>query len=220
MVRRELLATLLLLLLSARAATASVGAGVMVGTIAVTDPVHPGGVYHLPPTMIINSGDVPTDYVMRVRSVKSDTTKSPDPSWFRFDPARSRLTPMQTRRVAIMMTVPIDAEPGPYEVLVSNEVDLPKTGKAHGARVVAAAATTVKFAVAPTDWLSALYFRIRGLLSQWMPWSCIVPMALFLAMLLALALRRYRFSFALARRGDHRDEAADEPSGAKSDGAV
>lgn len=212
-------AVLTLCLLSvASVANADVGAAVLVGKIAVAEPLHAGGVYNLPPTTVMNSGDKTGDFVMRVRLLtETETTKAPDPRWFAFDPASSTLIPKQARQVEIRLTLPLDAEPGLYEVLVSNEVVVDPAKS--GAKIAPAAATKVTFRVVPGSWLSGLYYRVLTLAKEWMPWSWVLPLAVVLLVALYILSRRYRVHIGVERRPSEDDEGGSQELG-ETDGPV
>jgi uncharacterized membrane protein len=94
--------------------TADLGVGVSLGDIAIQDSLSPGGRYRLPSLAVINTGDVQSDYGIRVSFQHNQSELRPPQAWLDFSPQRFPLEPNQSQAVSITLTIPTNAEPGDY----------------------------------------------------------------------------------------------------------
>lgn len=134
---------------------AKVGVGVGAGEIHINEPMHPGGIYSLPPLRIFNTGDVETVYVMNITYHQDRPELRPLRSWFTFSPDEFSLQSDQSEEVAVTMVIPIHAKPGKYfAFLESGPVMQPKNDG--GTSVGVAVATKLFFEVEPSNILSAV----------------------------------------------------------------
>jgi hypothetical protein len=137
------LLALIVLLVWPTAAWSDQGVAVDVGRIDVADVLHPGRSYVLPSIGVRNPGTRTSGYTLRTRQIHSELLSVPE-DWVAFVPASLHLRPGEQERIEPTLDVPIDAEPGDYEVLVTARLD---GGEGAGASVGAAAATRLTFSV-------------------------------------------------------------------------
>jgi len=180
-------------LLSAQQAAADRGVALDIGRIDIEQALVPGGNYRLPAFGVRNPGDERTSYLLKVWPIRGDA-KAPDPHWVHFSPDRLTLRPNRIRRIQVRVILPSDAAPGDYAALIGPEI----VGTGGGASVGGAAAARLTFTVESSSTLESWWRRLKGFLSDHMPWTLVVPAAV-LAALLAEAMRR-RYRFAIVRR--------------------
>jgi hypothetical protein len=147
------------------AAAVKIGVGVTVGEISVDQTLTPGGMYGLPAITVVNTGEALTEYTVALKTVSSQTTLSPDPGWFAFEPATFALKPRARRQVGITLSIPETATAGDYFGLIAAQAVL----RSKTPMTVPAAASKLTFSVAPkptptsngTDWRTiALYVAV------------------------------------------------------------
>ena len=95
-------------------ARASVGAGVGIGEIKVTERLAPGGVYLLPSWPVINTGDTKANFKLLSEGV--------DPNWISFSENNLNLTPNESRMIKAYVSLPLTAQAGTYNVYLENQV--------------------------------------------------------------------------------------------------
>jgi hypothetical protein len=147
-------------------AQANVGAGVGSSPIALATKAQPGGVYHLPPLYVVNTGTVVSSYRLEVESLSPGQGHLIPKSWIRFDRNNFFLGPGKSTRVGLILMLPAGVPTGNY---VSDVVA--GTVAAHrgpGAVAGAQAATKLLFTVAkgegfPWPWPLWVYLLIVGL---------------------------------------------------------
>ncbi len=134
---------------------ASVGVGVGLGKVEISQPLAPGGIYQLPDLPVINTGDASGTYQVRARPV--DPKPSGLNGWFRFSPQEFPLEPEQSQLVKVSLTLPLTVPDGDYRVrLEASPIQNPKKGVAIGP----AAATKLYFVVKSGTVLGAIRNRI------------------------------------------------------------
>ena len=193
--------TLLLLfaLLSPIAVAAKIGVGVSTGKIRVDEPLKAGGVYDLPPLMVINTGDQPFNYGVGVEYQANQPEIRPDPEWFTFSPEVFQLDPGKVQRVNIQVTLPIKTQPGDYFAYLEGR---PLYSEQEGGvtRIGIAAAAKLNFSVAPANIFQAIYYRVLHFWNAWSPWTYIAIALLAGSLVLVLARRFFSFNVGLRKR--------------------
>lgn len=182
------------LLVAATPALASKGAAIDVGRIDIEQALTPGGSYILPTIGVRNPGTERTRYTMVANALEDPEREAPPAEWFRFDPEELTLSPGETRPVRARIVLPTGADPGDYVALVGAQI----VAGGGGAQVGAAAAARTTFRVEPASTLEAWWLKTKAFFSDHAPWSYVIPLVVFLA-LVASRVRR-RFEFRVARR--------------------
>ena len=175
------------------AVAGTTGVSIDVGSIAVSEPLAPGGDYRLPTFGVRNPGTETTDYRLVVTYVDGQAAAAPPEAWFSFDPGELSLAPDASRPVVTTVVVPTDAEPGNYEALIGPQI----VSGGSGAQVGAAAAVRLSFTVGESSGIDA-WLRMLGRFLAENPWI-LAAIGLGVLLLLLRYLRR-RFTFQVARR--------------------
>lgn len=178
---------------AAPAAMATTGVSIDVGSIAVSEPLAPGGAYRLPTFGVRNPGSEATTYRLVVTYVDGQPAASPPESWFVFEPGELTLGPDESRPVVTRVAVPPDAEPGEYAALIGPQI----LGSGTGAQVGAAAAVRLTFIVGESSGPEA-WLRMLGRFLADNPW--VIAVTGLLVLLLVSRYLRRRFTFRVARR--------------------
>ncbi len=177
-------------------ALARLGVGVATGKIEIKETLHPGSVYRLPPFTVVNTGDEPSDYTVGISQLQGQRELSPNPAWFSYSPATFSLDPGATRAVTVTLAIPVrGVTPGTYFAYLSAH---PATKVQGGSSVGIAAAAKLYFSVAPANIFASLYYRIRSLWQDYLPWSNVV--AAVMVGSLILVYLRHTFSFTIRKK--------------------
>jgi hypothetical protein len=168
-------------------AVADRGVGVSLGSISVDDRLARGGSYHLATLGVINTGDEPGEYEVRVTHLDSQPQLRPGAGWFDLQPRRFFLAAGEAQSVEVHLNLPMGADPGDYFAYLEAH---PLTND-QGVSIGVAAATKLTFSVKPSSWLDALVVRTNRLLDDVYPWAYLLGAAV----LVALAIRHLRRSF-------------------------
>lgn len=180
--------------LVATPAGADRGVALDLGKVEVTDGLLAGGGYRLPVFGVRNPGDESTSYRMVVSYVTDQKGLEPPKGWFRFEPARFRLEPGNSRAVSARIELPTGADPGDYEALLAAQI----VTEGKGVQIGGAAASKVSFTIEPSSTLEAYWLAMRRFLTEHAPFTWAAPLAL--ALLAAAWSVRRRFRFTVARR--------------------
>ena len=181
-------------LLGSAPARADRGVAIDLGEVAVTDRLPPGGRYQLPVLGISNPGNERAAYRMTVSYVTGQEDLEPPEAWFRFEPAEFTLVPGETKAVRASLSLPVGADAGDYEALVGAQI----VTEGKGGQVGAAAASHLSFTVEPASALEALWLKVKRFFAENVPWTYLVPAAVF-ALLGGWQLRR-RYHLTVVRR--------------------
>jgi len=148
---------------------AKIGVGTGTGRIEVNEPLRPGGIYDLPSLSIVNTGDEPSDYGLRITYHAQYPEMKPDEKWFSFNPSDFHLEPGQSQNVRVKLSLPIKGvKPGDYFCFLQAH---PVVETEKGVTVVAiAAASKLYFTVIPANIWWAMYFRFIALWTMYSPW--------------------------------------------------
>lgn len=141
---------------------ARVGVGVGSGKIELNDPLQAGGIYDLPVLPIINTGDEESGYKIKVAFRNDQTDLKPNADFFHFDPEEFSLAPGQVKNVKIVLSLPINVEPGKYFALLTAE-PIKKITNTGNTSVGVAAASKLYFQVTPGNIFQGIYFRLVSL---------------------------------------------------------
>jgi len=172
------------------------GVGVSLGGIEIADKLKPGGGYTLPSLGVLNTGDEPGDYEVRISYTEGERRLRPPAAWFELEPQRFSLAPGQAQSVRIRMVLPTGAAAGDYAALVEAR---PRT-EGSGVRLAVAAATRLSFSVTPSSWLEAQRVRLNRWLDESEPWSYILPASGLGGLLVLFLLRSVRLIIRVERR--------------------
>ena len=176
-------------LMPVAAVNATTGVAIDVGSIAIREPLPPGGEYRLPPFGVRNPGSEPTSYVIVVSYVDGQTTLRPAQEWFSFSPATLTLAAGGSEAVNTTLQLPMGAEPGRYSALVGPQV----VNAGTGAQVGAGAGARLTFTVAPSSALDAFLRWLFRFLGE-RPWLWIGALLILVASVLAVLRRRFRLT--------------------------
>lgn len=169
---------------------ARIGVGVAIGKIEVKEPLKPGGVYNLTPLIVLNTGDEPADYEIKIAYHSEQPQLQPAQEWFSFSPSPFHLEPGQSQNVAVKLTLPVKTEPGDYFAYLEAH-PIVKAGP--GVTIGVAAATKLYFTIAPANIWQGIYYRVVSFLTMYAPWTWVV-LAMMLAAVIITLFRKY-FTF-------------------------
>ena len=192
MVRLTVVAAFAAIVLGGAPAGAARGVALDLGRIDVRQSLSRGGVYRLPVVGVRNPGTERTRYQVVVRPLEGE--KAPPTDWFDFSPQQFPLDPHESMPVSVKVSIPTDATPAEYRVLLAAEI----VTNGRGTRIGAAAAARLRFRVEPSSALEAWWLWSKSFLGDHQPWSYVLPLAAFAA--LALRQLRRRFTLTLVKR--------------------
>jgi hypothetical protein len=127
------------------AAQADIGTGIGANPLRLHSQAEPGGRYHLPSVLVVNTGNQVSNYVVRVKRLGQPKGHDVPASWIRFAHTRVRLGPHKRAVIPVVLMVPKGAAGGVYR---SNVVVTTYTRRrGGGAALGAAAADELSFAI-------------------------------------------------------------------------
>jgi hypothetical protein len=196
--KRVLLATLTALAIVialTNSTLATVGVGVGLGSIQVDEDLKQGMVYTLPTLTILNTGDVAGEYTVDIAYHSDQEELLPPKEWFSFSPEVFTLEPGRAQLVEIELTLPIDdVIPGEYFAYIEGK---PIRNLESGETAIGiAAATKLKFTVAPSNIFEGVYYRALALYNKYRPYSTAV--VVFIAILIPYFLFKKFFKLNLS----------------------
>ena len=154
--------------LSASPVIAKLGVGVGIGKIVVEDILKPGQIYILPDLVVINTGDVASNYGVSTAFHEGQPELRPEGEWLSFTPKTFYLEPGEVKQVKIKLDLPLKMEPGDFfaylEAFPINEAEAGVTS------VGIAAAAKLYFTVEPASMLDAIYYKLQSLWNVYDPW--------------------------------------------------
>lgn len=168
---------------------ARIGVGIGSGTIKA-EPMKPGGIYSIPPVVIINTGTEPSDYGMDIQYHHQSEKPEfwPPKEWFQFDPATFYLEPGEVQKVNIKLVLPLKgAEPGDYfSYLQAKPIIKSEDGTGTSAKMNVAAAAKLYFTIKPANIFQAVIHRIKTFFEIYSPWSWVFLWIIVGAVIIAL----------------------------------
>lgn len=176
------------------AANAGPGVGVSISEIKVNERLAPGGRYELPSIAVLNTGDEPGLYRLRMAPPGSPSSLVPDQGWFEFAPDRFHLAPGESRPVSVSLILPRSTPPGNYFAYLQASPML----EIEGASIGIAAATKLEFTVRPSSFLDAWRVWLTRHIDAAQPWPTV--MAVLVLAFLALRLVSRRVEVTVRRR--------------------
>lgn len=177
---------------------AKIGVGIGTGRITIEQEMKPGLIYSLPPVMVMNTGDEPSEYGVGIQWHENQPELRPEAEWFSFSPATFHLEPGTSQIVQTKLTLPIKGvKPGKYFAFLQGFPVRKATG---GASVGIAAATKLYFSVAPANFLTGIYYRVTSFFTIYSPWSYIVLIVVLGSGLIALLRRFISFNIGVSVR--------------------
>jgi P pilus assembly chaperone PapD len=145
-----------------------IGVGVATGKIVVNEKLKPGIIYNLPPLTVLNTGDVPSDYEVKITYFEKQAQIKPSNDWFIFSPTKFHLNPGEAQAIAIKLNLPITVKPGDYfGFLEAHPLQKNTTGKT---TIGIAAATKLYFTVVPANILHGIYYKVISFWEVYAPW--------------------------------------------------
>jgi len=179
-------------------AVAKIGVGVSTGKIRVDESLKAGGVYELPPLVVINTGDEPSSYSVGVEYRANQPEIRPERAWFRFTPETFQLEPGKAQKVNIQLTLPVKTPPGDYFAYLEGR---PVYGEREGStRIGIAAAAKLNFTVAPANFLQGVYWRALHFWNKFTPWTYVALVILAGAALLVVVRRFFSFNIGVRKK--------------------
>ena len=170
-----------------------VGVGVTTGRITVDEILKAGGVYYLPAVGAVNTGDISAHYTISITFDADQKQLRPNANWFVFSPSQFYLESGKSQAIKPTLTLPVRTEPGDYFAYI--EV-APVREEGPGTRIGVAAATRLYFTVAPANIFQAIYYRFVSLYSKYHPWSIIVLVIVFAAVLIVIFRKKFKIQIA------------------------
>jgi hypothetical protein len=126
-------------------ALAAVGTGISANAIVLAGEARPGQSYRLPSVYVVNTGDQPATYFLKVQRMVPGQGRSVPAGWVGIGRSALALQPAESATVALVLRVPASAALGAYESDVVAGAFA--AGGAGGASIGAAAATRLAFTV-------------------------------------------------------------------------
>ena len=179
---------------------ASVGVGVDLGKIELTDSLIPGSVYHLPTIGVINTGNEVADYQVEVSYMDDQAEIKPASAWFSFEPGKFTLESGTSRRVSTTLRIPMDAKVGNYFALIKAYPAAKQNG---AAAIGVAAATKLSFSIKETNFAVAIGHRVADFFRDSSPFAYIGLAAVAVIILILVFRRFFRFSIKLTKKLNH-----------------
>lgn len=176
---------------------AKVGVGIGTGKIVVDQDLKPGLIYTLPSVVVLNTGDVASNYEVSIEHRENQTEFKPGKEWFSFTPEIFYLEPGGQQTVDIKLSLPVKGvQPGDYFAFLSAHPV--KSSDAQGTTVGVAAATKVYFTVLPANFLTGIYYRLTSLLATYSPYSYIILIVVGLAFLITIFRKLFAFNIGVS----------------------
>ncbi len=139
-------------------ALAKIGVGVGTGKITIQEALKPGTIYELPPFVVLNTGDEPSDYEVAITYHDQQTQLRPPQEWFSFSPAEFHLKPGKAQVVAVKLNLPVKTAPGAYFAYLEGH-PVKKVDTGGNTAISIAAAAKLYFSVAPANLVLGIYYR-------------------------------------------------------------
>jgi len=197
MTKTTIYLSFLLLFAFPLSALASVGVGVNLGKIRIDEPLKPGGLYTFPIIGVINTGDEAGDYELEVTYHQDQPELRPDGEWFSFSPSSFHLEGGEAQNVEIRLNLPVRLKPGDYFAYLEAH---PVVLSGPGTTIGVAAATKTYFTVAPANVFQAAYYRTSSFIVLNAPWTYVVLVIFFGAILIALFRKYFSFNLGISRK--------------------
>jgi hypothetical protein len=124
---------------------AAVGTGIGASPIALAGDARPGHTYRLPSVYVVNTGDQPATYLLKVQRLVPGPGRSVPAGWVLIARDSLALRPAESATVALVLRVPAGAAVGAYESDIVAAAFA--VGVAGGTSIGAAAATRLSFTV-------------------------------------------------------------------------
>lgn len=188
---------LISLILTPRAcaeAEGSVGAGIGIGRINVSQELLPGGIYNLPQIPVLNTGTEGGTYEMGLSFLKDQTQRRPESSWVGFSPPKFYLAAGETKLIRAKLKLPTDTRPGDYFALLEVRRLPSEEGKV---QIGPAAAAKLYFSVGAASVLGAVRARFLTFVET----NPLIYLVLAVVLLLeAVSILRRHFRFRVESR--------------------
>ena len=159
------------LCLAAGNTQASVGVGIMPGTIRVDKPLLPGGIYSLPSVQVVNTGTEAGDYEVELASMAEQEELTPPAEFIVLSPTSFHLEPGANQSVSLSLSIPVKAKPGDYLAYIEAHPVAPGGG---GMSIGVAAASKLYFTIKPANVLVGIANSIGNFFTRTAPASYIV----------------------------------------------
>jgi hypothetical protein len=177
---------------------ASIGVGISNGKIVVTEKLKPGAIYNLPDFVVFNTGTEITDYGVGIKYDKKQAQLKPESSWFKFSPQTFPLAPKASQNVKASLVIPLNAYPGNYFAYIEAH---PIVSTLQGTTSVGvAAASKLYFTVIPSNTVTAVYYRIISLLTQYAPWDYIVISSILIILISLLIGKKFKIQIGIKKK--------------------
>lgn len=197
---KSLLLAFLLFIVFPTSVFARIGVGVGTGKIQVEDKLKPGIIYNLPSLVVINTGDVASDYEVVISYLSGQPQLLPPQNWFIFSPQKFHLGPGKVQAVKIKLNLPIRTPPGNYFAYLEGHPFKTISGGGSTSIRVAAAAK-LYFTVVPANIFSAIYYKIVSFWNVFAPWP--QRAAIVIGVLLALVIVKKYFNIQINVKKPH-----------------
>jgi len=158
------------------------GVGIGTGKISIDEKLKNGMTYKFPDLVVINTGDVESQYMVDVSYNSEQKELLPPAEWFTFTPELFTLKPGESQKVEISLKLPINKViPGDYFAYLEAKPVI--ADKAGAATVGIAAAAKLNFTIAPSNFLEGIYYTVKYVFDEYQPWSTVVVSAVALVLL-------------------------------------
>ena len=198
---KSLLFAFLFLIVFPASVFAKIGVGVGTGKIQVEDKLKPGIIYNLPSLVVINTGDVDSDYEVVISYLSGQPQMLPPQDWFIFSPQKFHLGPGKVQAVKVKLNLPLRTPPGNYfAYLESHPFKTISGGGSTSIRVAAAA--KLYFTVVPANIFSAIYYKIVSFWNVFAPWPQRVAIVIGTLLILAIIKKFFNIQINLKKSND------------------
>jgi len=170
-----------------------VGVGVTTGVVKLEELIKPGKTYNLPSIGVVNTGEVPANYLLSITFDFDQSQLKPEEHWFSFSPQEVYLEPGESQAVDTVLKLPLKAKPGDYFAYL--EV-APAADTGPGTRIGVAAATRLYFSVEPANIFQAFYYSFSEFYAKYHPWNTIVLVVIFLTTFIMIFKNKFNIQIA------------------------
>lgn len=171
----------------------SMGVGIGSGKITIDEDLKNGMIYKFPNLVVINTGDVESDYSVVISYDQDQKELLPPSEWFTFSPEVFRLKPGESQSVEIRLKLPIDkVAPGDYFAYLEA---MPVIADQAGiATVGISAAAKLYFTIAPSNFLVGIFYTVKYFFEDYQPWTTIVVVLGGLLLLRTIFVKFFSFN--------------------------
>jgi hypothetical protein len=181
---------------------ANLGVGIGTGKIIIDEELKPGTIYKVNTLLnIVNTGDEEGNFKAEVAYQSDQKELMPPKEWIEFSEKEFRLKPGETKTVDVKINVPIKVIPGEYfcylQGMVAPNIESGETG------IGLAAAAKLYFKIAPANFISGIYYRVKSLWMTNQPWTNIGAGAIGIFVIISLIRKNLHIEVGLKNKKEN-----------------